>query len=69
MPEHTVPKRARELQTMHFSADEAQQMLEKGFRFGIYQPTQNEYRLAAPYRVAINIDRDTLTFTQGERPV
>ena len=66
MPSHTIPKRARLPHIMAFTFDEAKAMLDKGFRFGRFQPIEDDFRLAIPYQVAIDVDHDTLTYIQKD---
>jgi hypothetical protein len=54
--------RAAELEAL--APAEAQVMFELGFRFSIFQPEMGEYQLSRPYKLAHNLDRDTLTIVQ-----
>lgn len=43
---------------------EAEKMVTLGFRFAEYDVESERFRLSLPYRMAQNLDRDTLTFMQ-----
>ncbi len=38
----------------------------RGFRFSIFQPPEDTFRLSIPYQVAEDREHDTLTFMQEE---
>ena len=54
----------RDLNKLKLPEKEAWEMLREGFRFSMFDPTTDDYRLSAPYRLLNNIDKDTLTLEQ-----
>jgi len=54
--------RAPEVESL--TSDEAMAMYATGFRFSIFAPEAGELALTRPYKLAHNLDRDTLTIIQ-----
>ena len=46
---------------------EAWDMWKEGFRFAEFNPETDVYRLSAPYRVAINLDKGTWAISQSDK--
>jgi hypothetical protein len=66
MPSHTVQLNGRdpELARIRFTFEEASAMLDKGFRFSVFHPPEELYRLSIPYRIWDDRDHGTVTFMQ-----
>ena len=65
MPTHTIPLNGRTTRHPSFTAEEAEALRSKGFRFSIYRPEEAEYRLSLPLQTIEDRDRGTLTIEQG----
>lgn len=48
-----------------FTAEEAAELRAKGFRFSIYRPEEDEYRLSLPLQTIEDRVHGTLTIEQG----
>jgi len=48
-----------------FTAEEAAELREKGFRFSIYRPEEAEFRLSLPLQTIEDREDGTLTIEQG----
>ena len=48
------------------TADEAAELRAKGFRFSIYRPEEDEYRLSLPLQTIEDRVHETITIEQGE---
>jgi hypothetical protein len=48
-----------------FTAEEAAELREKGFRFSIYRPDEDEFRLSLPLQTIEDREHGTLTIEQG----
>ncbi|GGA60685.1 hypothetical protein [Pelagibacterium lentulum] len=60
----TLQLKGRAPEVESLSADEATAMFAQGFRFSIFNPEASEIALTRPYKLAHNLDRDTLTIIQ-----
>lgn len=72
MPVHTLPLNERILDRSagasrwpKFTAEEAAELREKGFRFSIYRPEEDEFRLSLPLQTIEDRVHGTLTIEQG----
>jgi len=73
MPVHTLPLNERILDPStgrasrwpKFTADEAAELREKGFRFSIYRPEEEEFRPSLPLQTIEDRLHRTLTIEQG----
>jgi hypothetical protein len=73
MPVHTLPLTERILgrsaggasRWPKFTADEAAELREKGFRFSIHRPDEDEFRLSLPLQTIEDRKHGTLTIEQG----
>jgi hypothetical protein len=48
-----------------FTAAEAAELREKGFRFSIYRPDEDEFRLSLPLQTIEDREHGTITIEQG----
>jgi hypothetical protein len=48
-----------------FTAEQAAELREKGFRFSIYRPEEDEFRLSLPLQTIEDREHGTLTIEQG----
>jgi hypothetical protein len=62
---HTIERKNRDLAKLVLDETEAWAMLNKGFRFAEFNPETDVYRLALPYRVMLNMTKDTITLEQA----
>ena len=65
MPVHTIPLNGRATRHPKFTLEEVEELLRKGFRFSIYHPEGDEFRLSLPLQTIEDRDRGTLTIEQG----
>jgi hypothetical protein len=73
MPVHTLPLNERILDRStgrasrwpKFTPEEAAELREKGFRFSIYRPEEDEFRLSLPLQTIEDRVHGTLTIEQG----
>ena len=65
MPSHTLPLRERSTRWPKFTPEEAEQLRAKGFRFSIYGPEEDEFRLSLPLQTIEDRVHGTLTIEQG----
>jgi hypothetical protein len=73
MPVHTLPLNERILDRTtgrasrwpKFTPQEAAELREKGFRFSIYRPEEDEFRLSLPLQTIEDREHGTLTIEQG----
>ena len=73
MPVHTLQLNERSLARSpggatrwpKFTPEEAAQLREKGFRFSIYRPDEDEFRLSLPLQTIEDREHGTLTIEQG----
>ena len=65
MPQHTIPLNGRTTRHPKFTAEEVEALVQKGFRFSIYHPEGDEFRLSLPLQTIEDRDRGTLTIEQG----
>lgn len=63
---HTVSLEGRDPRNPKLTYEEANEMLAKGFRFSIYRPQEDLFRVSIPYQTVQDGDRQTLTFMQDE---
>ena len=64
MPSFTTELKGRNPDKLKLSEEEAWNMLNAGFRFSLFDPTTDDYRLSSPYRLAHNLTRGTITLEQ-----
>ncbi len=70
MPVHTLPLTERILargasRWPKFTPEEAAELRERGFRFSIYRPEEDEFRLSLPLQTIEDREHGTLTIEQG----
>lgn len=65
MPSHTIPLNGRTTRWPKFTTEEAEDLRQKGFRFSIYRPDEDEFRLSLPLQTIEDRVHDTLTIEQG----
>ncbi len=65
MPSHTIPLKGRTTRHPKFTHEEAETLLQKGFRFAIYHPEGEEFRLSLPLQTIEDREHGTLTIEQG----
>ena len=65
MPSHTIALNGRTTRHPKFTVDEVEALLRKGFRFSIYHPEGDEFRLSLPLQTIEDRERGTLTIEQG----
>lgn len=65
MPRHTIPLNGRTTRHTKFTQDEVEALLQKGFRFAIYHPAGDEFRLSLPLQTIEDRLHGTLTIEQG----
>lgn len=65
MPSHTIPLNGRTTRHTKFTQDEVEALLQKGFRFAIYHPEGEEFRLSLPLQTIEDRTHGTLTIEQG----
>jgi len=73
MPVHTLslenrtldPTTGRATRWPKFTAEEAAELRQKGFRFSIYRPDEDEFRLSLPLQTIEDREHGTLTIEQG----
>lgn len=51
--------KGRDPAKLQLTEAEAWAMWKEGFRFGEFNPEEEVYRLTAPYKIAVNLDRGT----------
>ncbi len=61
----TVPAEGRDPKKPKLRVAEATEMAAIGFRFSIFHPEEEEFRLSLPYTLAIDQAHQTLTFMQA----
>lgn len=54
----------RDAAKLKLTEKEAWAMWKEGFKFSIFDPEQDEYRLSVPYRIAENRGKGTLAISQ-----
>ncbi|UXN69891.1 hypothetical protein N8A98_22230 [Devosia neptuniae] len=54
----------RDPNNLELTKEEAADLMAAGFRFAEYSEEGGKFRLSAPYRIAQNLDRGTLTIMQ-----
>lgn len=64
MPSFTTDLKGREPHQLKLSEKEAWDMYNRGFRFSIFDPIEEEHRPSLPYRLLQNLTRDTITIEQ-----
>lgn len=64
MAEYTTTLEKRDPAKLRLTEKEAFEMLNKGFRFSIFDPQAEDYRISIPYRMLQNLDRGTVTLMQ-----
>ncbi|MBN9316404.1 MAG: hypothetical protein J0I99_11735 [Devosia sp.] len=65
MPVHTIPLNGRTTRHPKFTQEEAETLRVKGFRFSIYRPEEDEFRLSLPLQTIEDRVHGTLTIEQG----
>lgn len=76
MPVHTLSLQNRNLDRTQdrssgasrwpkFTAEQAAELREKGFRFSIYRPEEDEFRLSLPLQTIEDREHGTITIEQG----
>lgn len=65
MPTHTIELKGRTTRHPKFTPSEVEALVHKGFRFSIYRPEEDEFRLSLPLQTIEDRDRGTLTIEQG----
>lgn len=74
MPVHTLPLNERILgrsaggtsRWPKFTPEEAAELRAKGFRFSIYRPKEDEFRLSLPLQTIEDREHRTVTIEQGQ---
>lgn len=61
---HTVSLDGRDSRNPKLTYEEANEMLAKGFRFSIYRPQEDLFRVSIPYQTVRDGEGKTLTFMQ-----
>jgi hypothetical protein len=64
MVTHTIELDGRNPDKVKIRRAEADEMARKGFRFSIFDPGLEEFRLTIPYQTARTAEAHTLTFMQ-----
>jgi hypothetical protein len=64
MVTHTIELEGRSPDKVKIRREEAEAMAAKGFRFSIFDPGAQEFRLTIPYQTARTVEGNTLTFMQ-----
>lgn len=64
MRTYTTVLGKRDLQQLELTREEARDLEAAGFRFAEYSEEASRFRLSAPYKIAQNLDRGTLTIMQ-----
>jgi hypothetical protein len=65
MPSHTLPLNNRTGRHPRLTAEEAAELAERGFRFSIFRPAEEEFRLSLPLQTIEDRVHGTLTIEQG----
>ena len=65
MPQHTIALNGRTTRHPKFTPEEAETLRAKGFRFSIYRPEEDEFRLSLPLQTIEDRAQGTLTIEQG----
>ena len=65
MVSHTVRLDGRKGRELKLKPDEAQAMMEKGFRFGEFNPEAGSFRISRPYETIVIVGSGELTFRQS----
>ncbi|MDC9825605.1 hypothetical protein PRN20_17870 [Devosia sp. ZB163] len=65
MPQHTIALNGRTTRHPRFTPEEAETLRAKGFRFSIYRPEEDEFRLSLPLQTIEDRAHGTLTIEQG----
>lgn len=64
MPTFTTDLKDRNTAKFRLTEEEAWKMQRAGFRFSIFNPLDEDYRISLPFRLLHNLDRGTVTLQQ-----
>lgn len=66
MLEHTIPLNHRDGRAFRLTPEEAFELHDRGFRFAVFRPGVEEFRLSLPLETVIDTQAATLTIRQKE---
>lgn len=64
MAEYTTLLQGRDPRKLKLTEEEAWDMWAAGFRFSIFDPTNDDYRLSIPWKTLIMVGKDIVTLQQ-----